>query len=568
MPRPRTTTPKSSPKTKKPVQRAKPAVAAAKGPLKVKVVPAGPRAEELAKVSSRLLSHASVRKSLGSARHRLLTVEPVEQEEGKGTRRLAAAEPVAYRATIYDYKKNQALIVNVSVDGRRSPEVVETGEQPAPTRDEFDEAVRLLTKDPDLGPELRAERVRPYPPMPPLVETEDDTARPERTIAVGLLPAEKGARHEIVGVNLVRRTVVRFTDNAPETAAAHNPICGTPYTQQTTTGRQYVPGQAWVTVTQGGKVLWKFLVLRPAATQGPGRSTNGAGIELRSVTYRGKKVFHRAHVPILNVKYDPGGCGPYRDWQNEEGKINAQGADVAPGFRLCPQPAKTILDTGSDAGNFLGVGIYVKGQELVLVSEMEAGWYRYISEWRLHADGTIRPRFAFTAVQNSCVCNVHHHHVYWRFDFDLRTAGNNVVKEFNDPPLPGFGTAKWHTKDFEIQRPRAPKRKRKWRVENSATGEAYDIIPGKDDGLATTSPDRPFPRGDVWLLRYHPGEIDDGVVAIGPPYAANLGAWVNGEPIKNQDVVIWYAGHFTHDLHETGAHHGHIVGPTLKPVRW
>jgi hypothetical protein len=335
VPKPRTT-----PKTKKPVQRAKPAAPAAKGPLKVKVVPAGPRAEELAKVSSRLLSHASVRKSLGSGRHRLLTVEPVEQEEGKGTRRLAAAEPVAYRATIYDYKKNQALIVNASVDGRRSPEVVETGEQPAPTRDEFDEAVRLLTKDPDLGPELRDERVRPYPPMPPLVETEDDTARPERTIAVGLLPAEKGARHEIVGVNLVRRTVVRFTDNAPETAAAHNPICGTPYTQQTTTGRQYVPGQAWVTVTQGGKVLWKFLVLRPAATQGPGRSTNGAGIELRSVTYRGKKLFHRAHVPILNVKYDPGGCGPYRDWQNEEGKINAQGADVAPGFRLCPQPAK------------------------------------------------------------------------------------------------------------------------------------------------------------------------------------------------------------------------------------
>ena len=143
-------------------------------------------------------------------------------------------------------------------------------------------------------------------------------------------------------------------------------------------------------------------------------------------------------MPILNVKYDPGGCGPYRDWQNEEGKIHAQGADVAPGFRLCPQPAKTILDTGSDAGNFLGVGIYVKGQEVVLVSEMEAGWYRYISEWRFHADGTIRPRFMFTGVQNSCVCNVHHHHAYWRFDFDLRTPGNNVVKEFNDPPLPGM----------------------------------------------------------------------------------------------------------------------------------
>jgi len=29
----------------------------------------------------------------------------------------------------------------------------------------------------------------------------------------------------------------------------------------------------------------------------------------------------------------------------------------------------------------------------VLVSEMSAGWYRYVSEWRFHADGTIQPRF-------------------------------------------------------------------------------------------------------------------------------------------------------------------------------
>jgi Cu2+-containing amine oxidase len=121
---------------------------------------------------------------------------------------------------------------------------------------------------------------------------------------------------------------------------------------------------------------------------------------------------------------------------------------------------------------------------------------------------------------------------------------------------------------WEIQRPRAPKRKRKWRVENSVTSEAYDIVPGHDDGVATAMPDWPFPRGDVWLLRYHPGEIDDGCAAIGPPYAANIGAWVNGEPIENQDVVVWYAAHFTHDVHETGAHHGHVVGPTLEPVRW
>jgi len=118
-------------------------------------------------------------------------------------------------------------------------------------------------------------------------------------------------------------------------------------------------------------------------------------------------------------------------------------------------------------------------------------------------------------------------------------------------------------------RPRNPSRKRKWRVENSATKEAYELIPGPHDGVATASPDWPFPRGDVWLLRYHPNEIDDGVVATGPPYAANLAAFLEGEPLKNQDVVVWYGAHFTHDVAgDPPGTHGHIVGPTLKPVNW
>src|SRR5260370_17670259 len=84
------------------------------------------------------------------------------------------------------------------------------------------------------------------------------------------------------------------------------------------------------------------------------------------------------------------------------------GSDVAPGFRLCTAPATTILDTGSDAGNFLGVAIYVQGQEVVLVSELEAVWYRYISEWRLHSNGTIPPPFGFSPRTNPCLCNRHH----------------------------------------------------------------------------------------------------------------------------------------------------------------
>ena len=360
---------------------------------------------------------------------------------------------------------------------------------------------------------------------------------------------------------MIRREVVRFERGAPRGASREGGICGIPYTQQPTA--RHTPGQVWITVTQGGQVLWRFLAVRPAASSG----TNGSGIELRYVDYRGKRVLYRAHVPILNVKYDTA-CGPFRDWQNQEGMIQANGTDVAPGFRLCNSPAKTFINTGSDAGNYLGVAIYVQGQEVVLVSEMEAGWYRYISEWRLHTDGTIRPRFGFSAVRNSCVCHRHHHHVYWRLDFDIRTAGNNIVREFNDPPI--IGRSHWHSKYYEIKRSRDPARKRKWRVENALTGEAYDIIPGPYDGVANIFPDWPFPVGDVWIMRYRGSEIDDGVIATGPPYEASvLDMWVNGEVISNRDVVIWYAGHATHDFpSEPPCTFGHIVGPELKPVNW
>ena len=187
-------------------------------------------------------------------------------------------------------------------------------------------------------PLLREGRLVAYPPMPPLIQGDEVPGGGlERTLAVGLLPAEGERGHEIVGVNMTRRAVVRFDANAPFQAAAHNPICGLPNAAQPTAAQGTV-GQAWVTVSQAGTVLWRFLVVRPAASSG----TNGSGVELRFGDYKGKRVLHRAHVPILNVKYNGNACGPYLDWQWQEGMIQATGADVAPGFRLCPSPAQTI----------------------------------------------------------------------------------------------------------------------------------------------------------------------------------------------------------------------------------
>ena len=456
--------------------------------VQVTVKPFGPTAEALAAIGAQVMALAGVLQLLGRAKGRLLYVEALDDESGEKPGK--PRPPTRFRATIRDDAAHRTLLVDGELDDPGRATVVKSALPPPPSDAEFAAAVKLLRSDVALAEQLDAGRLAPYQPIPALHLEEMPDGRIERRIAVGLLPRGDGARHEIVGVDIARRRVVRLDDRLPPNARPDNAgLCGVPHDAGQTTAGKGTAGQAWVTVTQGGQTLWRFLAVRPAASSG----TNGSGIELRHVDYKGKRVLYRAHVPILNVKYDADACGPYRDWQYQEGMIQALGVDVAPGFRLCPAPAQTIMDTGSDSGNFLGVGIYVQGNEVVFVSELEAGWYRYVSQWRLHTDGTISPRFGFAAVESQCVCNIHHHHVYWRLDFDIRSAGNNRVREFNDPPLVGSG--KWHTKSFEIRRPRDFARKRKWRIENTRSGEAYDVIPRPEDGIASAQPDWPFGQG-------------------------------------------------------------------------
>ncbi|MDQ5824100.1 MAG: hypothetical protein M3441_07790 [Chloroflexota bacterium] len=514
----------------------------------------GPNVATVERLSRRFLEHGRLREHLRDARHRILAFELLDS--GEKTKR--PTPPRQFRSVVYDYTNNRTLLVNgpIAGDNLEQLEVVESSTQPLPNEEEFQEAVSILANDPEIGPGIREGVIQPYRPMPPLIFAELPDGRIERTLGVGLRSEGDGPRHRLVGVNMIKREVL---SDIPGVFRPSDNDCGPPASggcEQTS-----APGQVRVRVRQGRTVLWTFVLVRPSASSG----TNGSGVELRYLDYRGKRVLYRAHVPILNIEYFQDGidadCGPtYRDWQNAENCFEANGQDFTPGFRLCPDPAKTILDSGSDAGNFAGVAIYVEGQEVVMVSEMEAGWYRYISEWRLHVDGTIRPRFGFAATDNRCTCSDHHHHVYWRLDFDIRSAGNNVAEEFNDLPL--SGGSNWHTKRFEVRRPRDNGRKRKWRVRNTETNEGYELVPGPNDGDADT-----YGVGDLWVLRYRGTELDDGQGFTSDPIEsrAKIDRFVNGELVEDTDVVLWYSGHFRHSPH---GHGSHIVGPDLVPFNW
>src|SRR3954470_23864790 len=185
--------------------------------MQINIEPVGPGSKVIDEVSQALSDHPSVRAQLSETRQRLLSIELLNPV---GAGRTDGLEPDRYRATTYDYTNNRVILTTGSLDDvQGSMEVSQSGHQPLPTREEFEEAVEILREDPDLGPALREQRVEPQPAMPPLItEPTRPDGRIERTLAVLLLSRSHEAPNEVVGVNMIGRTVSRFPKRAPSRA--------------------------------------------------------------------------------------------------------------------------------------------------------------------------------------------------------------------------------------------------------------------------------------------------------------------------------------------------------------
>src|SRR5206468_12059122 len=135
--------------------------------LQLALEPFGPGPKRIQQLEAELLEHPTIRNELGRARWRLLTTGLLEAEP-PDKRKLPPASD-RFIATIYDYTNNRTLSVTGGLRAGRRLSIAESGVQPWPTYEEFSEAVRILRRDRHLGPALREQRLRPYPPMPPLV---------------------------------------------------------------------------------------------------------------------------------------------------------------------------------------------------------------------------------------------------------------------------------------------------------------------------------------------------------------------------------------------------------------
>ncbi len=490
--------------------------------------------------------HPQVQKALQGSRWRLLGVQSEDEMDDVGDRNVCRACEAIY----YDYTRNRTVRVRGAASGRGPVDIRVTTEQPVPSPQEFAAAAELVRRHPVWGPMLAAGQVRVYRPMPPVREPDLGEVV-DRTLFVGLI-SQPRKFNRIIPVNMVTGEVSSSGDR-PWRAAATEQICGVP-DELCFSAPRGTPGSVIIEWPADNPV-WRFQAIRPTASTG----CNGSGVELRDVKYLGRPVLKQAHVPILNVQYPTSQrCGPYRDWLYEETCFEAIGENIpgAPGFRWCSQPALTISETGVDGGNFQGVAVYEDTDgALVLVSVCSAGWYRYIPEWRFYPDGRIQPRFKFGAVADSCVCESHNHHAYWRFHF--RILNNRMGLE----ELQGEN---WVLQRREIGFFRDPKIERRWRVRNwkkRTTG--YEIIPGAEDGVGDD-----YSGDDQFALLYNRNQIDDRHCDV--TYNTEQGIWgyLNNAPINNRDLVVWYAAHFSHNVHEDGDAHAVAIGPTLQPFGW
>jgi hypothetical protein len=246
-------------------------------------------------------------------------------------------------------------------------------------------------------------------------------------------------------------------------------------------------------------------------------------IAFRDVFFRGKKVFHKASLPMIRVQYDSGIA--YKDPLAGNNMVG---------------PVKV-----SDFTQF--------GHRFVVVeSYHRIGRYHLVNRWFFRDDGIIQPQLHSAGLQHD---SNHRHHVYWRFDFDIAGAASNLaLQKANIGTNWGYGPG-WIPRVNEIAIIHIGPNL--WAVLNKQNNLGYLISKGPFDGASDG-----FSSFDVAVVAYHGAEDLKG--RLGTASDDQIRTHVNGENVDGQDIVLWYVAHLFHDAHDSGDE-WHVCGPILQP---
>ena len=299
--------------------------------------------------------------------------------------------------------------------------------------------------------------------------------------------------------------------------------------------------------------IWEMCYLRPSQSSGP----DGSGLELRNVHLHGRLVLKRAHSPMLFAEYTTSTC--YRDWKNTDSSQITWSAvhptfqrrtttscdrskDPTMSYGTCPFQLVINGSGGNPTGSCAtGVAVEDAGTYVEISTQYNAAWYQYSSRFRFHADGSFEPEFGFGNSNGTNNNITHWHHNYWRLDFDIEGAANDVIAENNVVQPVEFATLRCNATTTP-----ACAEERVWQVRDTVTGRGFQVMPTADDYVTPTNEsNRGFHMKDVFGTVYSPTEYGDRPdnqlddCAMSDTALAN-GGDLDGVAGAGTDVVMYY----------------------------
>ena len=308
---------------------------------------------------------------------------------------------------------------------------------------------------------------------------------------------------------------------------------------------------SWPTVNP----IWELCYLPPSQSSGP----RGSGMELRNVYLHGKLALKRAHAPILFAEYTTSTC--YRDWKDTDGtkitwsavhpsfgRSTTTSCDVSKdpiiSYGNCPFQLVINGSGGAPTGSCgSGIAIEDAGDYVEMTMQYDAAWYKYSSRFRFYADGSFEPEFGFGNSNGTNNGITHWHHNYWRLDFDIDGAANDVIRQDGVIQAVEFKTLRCDPGTTP-----ACANERRWQVLDTVTGRGFELDPGDGDYITPANQSgRNFHKFDVFGTAYNANEYGDRADNNLGDCAMVDGNLVNGGDLdgaagEGTDVVLYYRG--------------------------
>jgi hypothetical protein len=336
--------------------------------------------------------------------------------------------------------------------------------------------------------------------------------------------------------------------------------------------------------------VWDMCYVAYTSSSGP----RGSGLELRRVHYNGRLVLKKANAPMLFAEYTSSTC--YRDWKddpepliampsmrNQIGTLTGAANEFSP-TTSCDRSAHPTISYGdcpfqvagrTAADCFTGVAIENRGDHVVLTAHYNAAWYLYTSRFYFFADGSFSPEFGFGNRDGTGNGTTHWHHNYWRLDFDIDGASNDVILENDVVQGIEFATRRCNGGTSP-----SCATERRWTVRDTVTNRGYLLTPSSADYvLPTNQSGRGFHTVDVLGTKYNFVDLLEEQTDRGN--SNNLGDCAflqnnlaNGEDLDGEagagaDVVMYYRAGVRDMTSSPGPQNSMIcksVGPVFTPV--